>query len=330
LIVKSFDAMLKKIESASPGDSFIVSGEEYYQSNRLLNAFRNRGTGLSMEPVRLVPDDLNETSLSAVFSEGSLFSSGKYVIIGDVDKITKSQKKELEKTVAGSFDHILFCRTAGRRPSNSFITKLEKEGTGFTCWEPFPGQMWKWAERLASEEQVSLTRDGSQAAEAIASGKLERLAEVIGRVALFYGTGTSVDASGVYAAVRGVEETTAFQFCREVFTGSKGAAMQSLSLLLGSGEEPVKLLALLYSQWKQVAGARELLRSGVSAQVAAKRLGVPQFRWRSVEELAGKSVSYATSTVLRIFAAADLSLKTGSDPLVSIASVVLSLTSTGK
>ncbi|MCK5130784.1 MAG: hypothetical protein KAR40_01360 [Candidatus Sabulitectum sp.] len=330
MIVKNFDAMMKKMESASPGDSFVVSGEEYYQSTRLLGALRHRGTALSLEPVRLMPDDLNEISLSALFSEGSLFSPGKLVMIGEVDKISKSQKSELEKIVAGTFDHILFCRTAGRKPSNAFMTKLESAGTGFTCWEPFANQMWKWTRTFAAEEEVTLTRDGSQAAEVIASGKLERLADVMVRIVLFHGKGSNVNASGVYAAVRGLEETTAFQFCGEILSGKRGAAMRSLSLLLNSGEEPIRLLALLYSQWRQVAGARELLQSGIPPQAAAKKLGIPQFRWRNVEEYAGRRSNCATSAVLESFAAADFGLKTGSDPLASIASVILSLTSAGK
>ncbi len=322
--------MIKKMECASGGDSFVVSGEEYYQSNRLLAALRHRASTLSLEVVRLMPDDLSEVSLTALFSEGSLFSPGKLVIIGEVDKISRSRKSELEGVVAGEFDHILFCRTAGRKPSNTFISKLESAGTGFTCWEPFANQVWKWTKSLATEEGITLTRDGAQAAEAIASGRLERLADTIARVALFHGGGSNVNSSGVYAAVKGLEETSAFQLCGEILSGKKGAAMRSLSLLLNSGEEPIRLLALLYSQWKQVAGARELLRNGISPKAAAKRLGIPQFRWRSVEEHAGRRMTCASSVVLESFAAADYGLKTGADPLVSIASVVLALTSACK
>ena len=330
MIVKNFDAMMKKVESASQGDSFVVSGEEYYQSNLLTSAIRNRGTALSLEPVRLLPEDLDEISLSALFSEGSLFSPGKLVMISEVDKLSKSQKSELEKIVTSGFDHILFCRTAGRKPSGTFITKLESAGTGFTCWEPFTNVMWKWTRSLASEEEITLTRDGSQAAEVIASGKLERLAEVIVRVALFHGRGSNVNASGVYSAVQGLEETTAFQFCGEILSGEKGAAMRSLSLLLHSGEEPIRLLALLYSQWKQVARAGELLQAGIPAPAVAKKMGIPSFRWSAVEGHARRHSNSVVPAVLEAFAAADSGLKTGADPLASIASVVLSLTSAGK
>ncbi|OPX32026.1 MAG: hypothetical protein B1H09_01455 [Gemmatimonadaceae bacterium 4484_173] len=330
MIVKNFDDMMKRVETASPGDLFVVSGEEYYQSNRLLDAFCRRGVELSFEPVRIVPDDLKEANLTSMFSEASLFSPGKYVVIGEVDKFTKSQKSEFEKLVSGSFDHIVFCRTAGRKPSNTFMTKIERRGTGFVCWEPFADRMWRWVGTLAAEEGITLTRDGSQAAEAIASGKLERLGDVVRRTALFHGRGSVVNSRGVYAAVLGSAEATAFQFTDEVLSGKKAAALRSLSVLIDSGEEPIRLLALLYSQWKQTAAARELLQAGISTQAAAKRLGIPPFRWRSVEVRAGRRVNYATSEILEAFASADYALKTGLDALASIAAVVLSLTSTGK
>ncbi len=327
LLVKNFDAMMRKMETAKAGDSFIVSGEEYYQSTGLLNALKVRGAALGLDSVRLMPDDLSEISMSALFSEGSLFSAGKLVMIGDVDKLTKSQKTELEKIVAGGFDHILYCRTSGRKLSNAFQTKLEAAGTGFTCWEPFINQMWKWVKTLTAEEQITLTRDGSQAAEVIASGKLERLADIITRISLFHGRGSKIDASGVYAAIQGVEETTAFQFCAEVLSGKKASAMRSLSLLLSSGEEPIRLLALLFSQWKQVAGARDFLQKGMQSTVIAKKLGIPQFRWSTIEGYVRKCSNHSTPFMLESFASADFGLKTGADPLASIASIVLALTS---
>ena len=186
--------------------------------------------------------------------------------------------------------------------------------------------MWLWTKRLAGEEGISFTRDGGEAVEAIASGKLERLAEVITRVALFHGKGKKAGSADVYAAVKGVRETNAFQFCEEVLSGKKREAMTSLSLLLGSGEEPIRLLALFYSQWKQVAGAGELMKNGVPAKAAAEKLGIPVFRWKGIEGLARRGCYGASYSTLEAFAAADHGLKSGQDPLVAIASVVLTLT----
>lgn len=318
--------MEKKVSGASAGDVFLVSGEEYFQSSRLLDILRVRASELALETVRLCPDDMGEVNLRAIFSEGSLFSPGKLVIITDVDKLPKADKNDLLAVAESAEEHILYARTSGRKPSNTLIRSLEKAGTGFTCWDPFPGRMWLWTKRLAAEEGISFTRDGGEAAEALASGKLERLAEVITRVALFHGRGKKAGSADVYAAVKGVRETNSFQFCEEALSGRKKEAMTSLSLLLASGEEPIRLLALFYSQWKQVAGAGELLKNGVPTKAAALKLGIPGFRWRGIEGLASKGCYGASYSTLEAFAAADHGLKSGRDPLVSIASVVLTLT----
>ena len=326
MVVKNFDEMEKKVASASPGDVFLISGEEHYQSMRLADLLRTRAAGLGMETVRLSPEDMGEVNLKALFSEGSLFSSGKLVIISEVDKLPKSDRKDLEEVVRAGSDHILYARTAGRKPANSFIKTLESAGTGFTCWEPFPSTIWTWTKRLSSEEGISFTRDGSQAVEVIASGRLERLAETVTRVAIFHGKGCRATASDVYRAVKGERETTAFRFCEEVMGGKKGEALASLALLLGAGEEPIRLLALLFSQWKQVAAAGEMMKKGVSPKEASGKLGIPPFRWKAVEALAARGRYGATYSSLEAFASADHGLKTGGDPLVSIASVVLTLT----
>lgn len=326
LILKSFEEMEKRVAAASPGDVFLVSGEEHYQSARLLDILRKKAGELSLETARLCPDDMGEVNLRALFSEGSLFSSGKLVVISDVDKLPKTDRNDLQAVTESGSEHILFARTAGRKTSSNLIKSLEKTGVGFTCWDPFPNSMWLWTKRLSGEEGISFTRDGAQAAEAIASGRLARLAEVVTRVALFHGKGRKASASDVYAAVKGVSETSAFQFCQEALSGRKKDAMVSLSLLLLSGEEPIRLLALFYSQWKQVAGAGEMIENGIPPQAAASKLGIPGFRWKAVEAMARKRSIGATYSALEAFASADHSLKSGGDPLVSIASVVLTLT----
>lgn len=326
LIVKSFEEIEKRAEKACAGSVFVLSGEEYCQSARVLSALRKRASELSYEPVRIMPDDLPEISLRSLFTEGSLFSPGKLVIISSVDKIPASSKKELISVLESGTEHILFARTEGRKPSNAFIRSLEKTGTGFTCWDPFPNRMWLWTKKLAEEEGITFTRDGGQAAEAIAAGKLERLSDVVSRVALFHGRGKTANASHVYAAVKGVQETTAFKFCEMALSGKKSGAMTSLALLLKAGEEPIRLLALFYSQWKQAAYASELMKNGLSPVATAKKMGIPQFRWKTIEPLTRSVARSAKSSVLEAFAVADHELKTGGDPLASIGHIVLTLT----
>jgi len=326
LIVKRFEEMEKRAENATAGSVFVISGEEYCQSARILRILKKRAAELSFEPVHIMPEDLPDISLYSLFTEGSLFNPGKLVIISGLDKIPAQSKKELVSVLEAGTEHILFGRTEGRKPSNNFIRALEKKGTGFTCWDPFPNSMWLWTKRLSEEEGISFTRDGGQAAEAIAAGKLERLADIVSRVALFHGQGKTANASDVYRAVKGVQETTAFKFCEMAMSGKKAAAMTSLSLLLKSGEEPIRLLALFYSQWKQAAGASELMKNGLSPLATAKKMGIPEFRWKTIEPLARSAACNARSSVLEAFAVADHELKTGGDPLVSIGYVVLTLT----
>lgn len=326
MIVKNFEEMERLMASAAPGDTFIISGEEYYQSNRLLDTLRKRAGDAGLETVRLSPDDMEEVSLASILSEGSLFSSGKLVVISEVDKLPSRDRKDLQAAVEAGSGNIVFARTAGRKPSNAFIKALEKAGTGFTCWEPFPNVIWRWTAMLAGEEGISFTREGSGAVETIASGRLERLADVVARVAMFYGRGKKATAEDVYRAVKGSRETNAFQFCGDALSGKRARALTSLSLLLRSGEEPIRLLALFYSQWQQVAGAGEMLEKGIPPKEASAKLGIPPFRWKGVEAMARKGKYGANASVLEAFAAADHGLKSGADPLCSIASVVLTLT----
>ncbi|PIE51411.1 hypothetical protein CSA37_11835 [Candidatus Fermentibacteria bacterium] len=326
MIVKTFEDVEKRVDSAEPGSVFLISGDEYCQSSILLDRLRTRTKALGYETVHISPGDLPELSLLSLFSEGSLFSSGKLIIISSVDKIPNSSRNDLIQVLEKGTENILFARTEGRKPSNKFIRALESHGVSFTCWEPFPSRMWLWTRRFAEEEGITFTKDGSAAAEEIASGKLERLADVVTRVALFHGKGVRASSAGVYKAVKGDQETTAFEFCKAALSGDRSGAMTSLAILLRSGEEPVRLLALLYSQWYQVASASEMLKNGNSGPATAKKLGITQFRWKSVERLAYTWRSHANALVLDTFASADYQLKRGGDPLVSIGSVVVALT----
>lgn len=329
MIVKDFEEMERRVLKASAGDVFLISGEEYFQSARLTDKLTARTAQLSFDVHRLDGEDMGEVSLTALFSEGSLFSAGKTVVISNSDRLPKNAAAELEKIVETGIEHVLMCRTSGRKPSSKAFKAMESHAVSFTCWEPFPGQMWKWTGKLAKEEGLKLTKEGSAALEAVASGSLEKLSDCIRRVSLFHLGAETVDGPGVHRAISGTSEADAFGFCQSVLTGRRGDAMTALASLLAAGEEPIRLLALLYSQWKQAASARELLQQGVKPGEACSILGLTPFRWKGLEAIAGKMLKTPPAAVPEAFAAADQSLKTSGDPLLAIGRVVLTLT-TGK
>jgi DNA polymerase III delta subunit len=260
-------------------------------------------------------------------SEGSLFSSGRLLDISDVSGLSRKVKNELLEAAGDPSGNCILCRTTQSRISSGFLGKLEKAALTYVCWEPFQRDLRKWCGRLAAEASVSLTRDGSQTVELYSAGVLQRLAEAMERLSLYYTGGESIDRDGVLKVLTGRAEHTIFDLSDMLFTNRRSGAMDSLMSLIRAGEEPVAILAFLYSQWKMVNRARDIIASGGTSSTVSKELGIRYMQLDRVVAAAGKMYAEDPAGTPAKFASADLSLKTGGDSFTVLAGVIFALTS---
>jgi DNA polymerase III delta subunit len=328
MVVKDFDRAMELAASAAPGAVFLAGGEEAYQAGRLEAALEARARALGLETVRLSADEAEPGRMRRLTSEGSLFSSGRFILVRDAEGFPlKSQPEVLSAISCPGAGHMFLFLTGKPPQSTAFLKKLgAAAAVTFTCWEPFPGRMWQWTGRMSKELGLNLDRQAAETAEGLAFGRLFNLWSVLERLSLRYGSGTGITSSMVLASSGGVPECSALDLSQDAVTGRRSQALEKLSLLLAAGEEPIRLLALIHSQWLLAASAAGMLSRGEGEGSLASSLGISPYRAKWVAEAGSSWVGKPLAPAAEAFARTDQRLKRGWDPLDALVPFVVTLT----
>jgi len=328
MLVKDFDKAVELAGGAGPGCVFLVSGEEPFQALRLETVLEARARALGLETARIPGDEVQPGDIRRLASEGSLFSSGRFILVRNTDAIpAKAQPEALEAVSAPGSNHLFLFLTERTSLNTVFLKKLgAAAAVSFACWEPFAGRMWPWTRRLSGELGLKLDRQASETAEALSYGRLLNLWSILERASIRYGSKTVVDHAMIVALSGVLPECSALDMSQEAVAGNSRKALEKLSLLLASGEEPIRLLALIHSQWALAATAASMLSGGRSEPATISALGISQYRSGWVLEAASRWRGRRYAPIAEAFSEADFRLKRGWDSMAAMTPVVVALT----
>ena len=130
----------------------------------------------------------------------------------------------------------------------------------------------------------------------------------------------------VLASGGGVPECSALDFSHDAVTGRRSRALEKLSLLLAAGEEPIRLLALVHSQWLMAVSAAGVIGRGEPEGSLASALGISPYRARWAAEAGKAWVGKSLGPVVEAFAETDHRLKRGWNPMDALAPFIVTLT----
>ncbi len=322
--IAAFEKFESEAVSASAGGRFLVCGTEPYQALRLREALRRRYAALDFEYISFSPEGIAAGDLRRAATEGSLFAAGRLLRMSDADKAPQAVRNELLELAGAGGETALLAEVQDHR--SALAGKLEKCCLTFVCWdEPFERDMHRWCRRIAGEEGLSINSETESMLVAWSQGSLARLADAIGRAALFAGGG-KLDRRALSPLLSTTAGADAFDLADRALEGDFEGALSACWNLLGAGEEPVGLVALLFRQWLRADEARRMLRGGASMPDVERMAGGRGPAARRICEAAGKGRWGSTSSTAERFAAADASLKTGGDAWTVMAGLVQSLT----
>jgi DNA polymerase III delta subunit len=326
--LRKYSEIESLIEKASDGALLAAAGPDIYQSGQLVNAITGRfrdSTGY--EILRLVASDLAEGDLKRHLRSNSLFSEGKLLVISCAHKFGKAASLELQDAIdTGITDCAIFLTSEKVPRESAFLKKLENTIPFYTCYEPFDSDLPGWVKRLTFKEEIKLTRETVQLITAYSGRNLQRLSDAITRLAMYYGPGATVDREMMIDVISGKGVADVFQLGDMLFLNRRGDAIDAVWSLISFGEEPVRIIAYLFSLWQKVTWAMEIVERGGGKQEVSKKTGARYPVLDKLMKFTGTAWKVDTAVAAESFARADIGLKTGTDPLVAFASLIFTLT----
>jgi DNA polymerase III delta subunit len=326
--VKKYDEMERLATSAAGGTVLAVTGPDPYQSSRLLDMITLRfRRDLGYDVFRHDGAELVKGDVRRLLAESSLFSSGKLLVISRVHKLGKAPAGELLDALDSDLGDNAIFMTSDRVPRESaLIRKLQKIVPVYICYEPFERDIPGWIRRLASEEGIELDRKAAGLLGQYSGRNLQRLSGAITQLALYHGAGSRIGEDGVRGILSGRGGMDVFRLGDMIFADRRGDALDTLSRLLTMGEEPIGLIAYLFSLWQKVVIAREVLDGGGGRKEVTARTGARYPLLDKLMDFAAAAHRSGIAEASEAFAEADYGLKTGEDSMAAFSGLIFTLT----
>ena len=327
--IRKYSEMHNLANNASEGSILVSAGPDLYQSGRLqstvIDRFRKE---LDYEIFRLEAAELREGDLRKHLLENSLFSAGKLIVISNIHKLGKATVPELLEAIKeGLSNSSLFLSSLKVPRESAILRKLEKAVPVYICYEPFDSDMSGWVSRLASEENITPSREVVQLLIEYSGRNLRRLSDAVAKVAIYHGPGARIDRDRMLEVISGKGGADIFHLGDMIFCNRRGDALDAVWSLLQYGEEPIGIIAYLFSLWQKVIWAMEIVEGGGGSREVSKETGARFPLLDKLMKFTRTACKVDTVIAAEAFAEADHGVKTGVDHLIVFSRLIFTLTS---
>ncbi|MDB4897972.1 MAG: hypothetical protein JWN15_4234 [Firmicutes bacterium] len=147
----------------------------------------------------------------------------------------------------------------------------------------------------------------------------------LGKLALYVGDAKAIAPADVDAAVGGMAETEIFRLTEAVMLKDRRKALDLLARVLRQVDHPLQVLAALTNRFRQILLVKALVARGVPMREGA---GLARMHPFAYEKMVGHIRSYGREEASRAMSQlleADLAIKSGFDPKLTLETLVVAL-----
>jgi DNA polymerase-3 subunit delta len=242
------------------------------------------------------------------------FSRRRVVIVEEADPFVTKYRAELEAYVQNPHDSGVLVLHVKRWASTTNLARLVEElGVSINCAAPSDGALAAWLPHLAKTRfDAQLDPSASRLLVELVGPEAGVLASEVEKLAVYAGESKRIERTDVTRLVGAGRVETIWKTLDAATLGQGGVALEHLESLLGSGEEPVGVLAAMSVNLLKVHHAGRLRTARLDLDEACRSAGIPVFAFdktrRQHAHLGPSRVDQLPALLLR----ADLDLKGGS------------------
>lgn len=172
-------------------------------------------------------------------------------------------------------------------------------------------ELYGWVERQAGKYKATIRREQAMKLVERAGSELRLLDKELEKLALFVGEGGAITDQVIEELVARTLEQDVFALIEQVASGRLDRALRMLYDSLKTGEEPIKLLALLARQFRMLLQVRQLAPRGYSQQQIAGMIKMHPFAVKKALEQARYFSEESLKKLLLMLAEDDFRMKSG-------------------
>lgn len=313
----------KKIKKKQFAPFYLLYGTETYFINETIQLLTSEALEEEDREFNVVTYDLEEVYVEEVLEDARtlpFFGERKIIIIKSPLFLT-AQKEKLEQNIKAleeyiaepsPFAIIVFVAPYEKLDERKKITKLLKKTAEVIETNAMQVQdVKKWIVNRAEEAHIDIEEAAAALLLELTGGNVTVLAKEMDKLTLYVGMGGEIKVDLVAELVPKSVEQNVFALTEKVVKRDIAGAMRILDGLFTQQEEPIKLLALLISQFRLLYQVKELQQRGYGQNQIASHIGVHPYRVKLAMNQTNAFSFEALKKIIHELAEADYSMKTG-------------------
>jgi DNA polymerase-3 subunit delta len=317
------NAVHKKIKQKQFAPLYLLYGTESYFINETLDLLTKTALEEEDREFNTVVYDLDEAYLEDVIEDARTlpFFGERKVILVKSPLFLTSQKEKLEQNVRvleeyiaepSPFTILVFIAPFEKLDERKKITKLLKKSAEVVEANVLQNQdVQKWIQERAVEQGVNIDHKAISLLMELVGNNVMMLSQEMNKLFLYVDQGSTITEEIVSSIVPKSAEQNVFALTEKVVKRDIAGALKILHELLTKQEEPIKILALLVTQFRLLYQVKELQTRGYNQNQIASHLSVHPYRVKLAMNQTGSFSSEELKNIIGYLAEADYEMKTG-------------------
>ncbi len=309
----AFQTLMREIERGELASLYLIVGPERFFAERIVGKLRER-LGLTdrgaLNYEQLHAHDLPVSELLVRANTLPMFGERRLVVVDAIDDWKSAELEQLIDYVrrpSATTCLLLLAEKMDRR--KSIFKEIAKHHRVISAATVVDRQLPGFCALLAREKGLTFNHQLAQQLAGAIGSDLIKLDRTLDLLLTYLGDQRTVTGEDIEAVVSGVSEESIFVLLNALITGSPHTVLALTHRLLGQGEQPLFILAMLSRQIRLLLRTRELIDRGVALGEMGRLLGQAPYQVQNLLTQAKQTTLQSLGSTLRFLSQLDRELK---------------------
>jgi DNA polymerase-3 subunit delta len=295
-----YQNLQKDISTGHIRHCYLFYGDERYQIEKAVENITAKIIGSNKNSFNYQVFYGSETSGTAITQAAltlPFLSPKKFLLIKETEHIPDLENlvRLVEKTLEHCYLVFLADKVDFRQ---KFFAAFRKIGTEVRFWKPFESKLPGWIIQHTREKGFRITADAIDSLIGFCGTDLMRLENELEKVFLYVDQKKIIDAKDISEAAGGEAIHTIFELTDSIANGNVDRAVDIVNQLLITGEPPLKIMALIIRQFRNIWQGIQMISQGDSLEKIGKKLRVGKL---SLKNFLAQTKRFNEHSLKRIF-----------------------------
>lgn len=323
--MSEYQQVMQTTQAADFSPLYLVVGTEQYFINQLKNQWINQVLSAEDLEMNFIQLDLTEQTIDDLLFEATsypFFGDKKLIFAENADFLTSQKKyaltdteqKELFEYIKSPSDFaiIVFFAPYDKIDKRKKVSKqFTQQATVIDVSAPNPNDAERLFKKLMNESNYHLTPDAFTLFWQLVGGNLSKAMNEFQKLKMYQGTEVEITKETVSALVPKNLEHNIFELNNLVVSGQIQQAVAFYQDLLLRKEEPIKINALLMSEFRLLLQVKLLQDQNFSNQQISSQLKVHWYRVKLAAQKVRRFTTQQLAQALELLIDTDFQMKTG-------------------